>query len=199
MKRINLVYFLAIGAAVFFSLFCAAQEGGVMKAIMIIAPADFRDEELFEPKKILEEGGVNVTVASRVLGEVKGTLGGKIIPDIKVDNVKADDYDAIIFVGGGGAQCYWDDPVAHALIRDAHNAGKIIAAICIAPVILANAGILENRKTTVFPSDAKYVQNKKALYTGNALEKDGNIITASGPAVAKQFGAEILKTLAARK
>jgi len=174
---------------------CLAQEKEQMKALMIIAPNDFRDEELFQPKEILEESGIKVTVASRSLSSARGMLGGKITPDIKIDDVDVSNFDAIVFVGGRGASMYWDDSVAHKIARQAHSLNKVLAAICIAPVTLANSGLLKGKRATVWSSEATKIKLKGAIYTGKPLEKDGNIITASGPAAARDFGKEIVEAL----
>lgn len=177
-----------------------AQQGGnqMKKVVMIIAQDDFRDEELFQPKKILEQAGVKVSVAAPSLLPAKGMLGGKITPDIKINDVNGRDFDAVIFIGGMGASSYWDDPAAHKIAQDAFSSNKIVAAICIAPVTLANAGILKSKRATVWSSEAKQLKSQGAVYTGNPVEKDGNIITASGPTVATQFGEEIVRALLIR-
>lgn len=171
-------------------------EAGVKKAVMIIAQNDFRDEELFETKKVLESGGVSVTVASTTRGPVKGMLGGTATPDMLVKDVSMDDYDALIFVGGSGAQQYWADATAHALANKAYASGKVTAAICIAPVTLAKAGLLKGRKATVWSSEAGQLAALGAQYTGSDVEQDGLIITASGPTAARAFGKKVLGMLA---
>jgi len=165
------------------------------RAAMIIAPEKFRDEELFEPKEILEKAGISVTVASTGLSPARGVKGGTITPQARITELKADDYDAVIFVGGGGASIYWDNPVAHALAGDAVKKGKLLAAICIAPVTLARAGVLTGRRATVWPSEAEQLSAAGAHYTAQPVVKDGNIITGSGPNAAAEFGEEIKKAL----
>jgi protease I len=166
-----------------------------MKALMVIAPTGFRDEELFEPKHILEQSGIEVTVGSLTRNAAKGMLGGQITPDITINEVSVEDYDTVIFVGGTGASVYWNDALAHKLIQQATSLDKIVAAICIAPVTLANAGVLEGKKATVWSSEGNQITQRGGVYTGEAVEKDGNIITASGPSHAQAFGQEIVKAL----
>jgi len=67
----------------------------------------------------------------------------------------------------------------------------MVAAICIAPVILANAGLLKKKNATVFKSEIAAIEAKGAVYSGSGVTVDGNLITASGPDQAKQFGKEI--------
>ena len=166
-----------------------------MKALMVIAPQGFRDEELFEPKHILEESGIEVTVASLTRNVAQGMLGGHITPDITINEVSVEEYDTVIFVGGTGASVYWNDAAAHKLIQDATHRDKIVAAICIAPVTLANAGVLEGKKATVWSSEGNHIAQKGGVYTAKDVERDGNIITASGPSCAQAFGEEIVKAL----
>ena len=173
----------------------AQEVSGMKKAVMIIAAQDFRDEELFVPKGILEKSGIEVKVASTTLKQAKGILGGTIKPDILVNDINVRDFDAIIFVGGGGASLYWDDPVSHKLALDALSNNRILAAICIAPVTLAKAGVLNGKRATVWPSESAELTSRGANYTGRPVEKDGNIITASGPAAAAEFADELVKTL----
>ncbi len=172
------------------------QDANMKKVVMIIAKQDFRDEELLEPKKVLEDNGIIVKIASTVLGEVKGVLGAQVKTDLLVRDIRVSDFDALVFVGGAGAAQYWDDLLAHKLVQDTlKDPNKILAAICIAPVTLAKAGVLKDRKATVWPSESEQLKSMGANYTGNDVEKDGNVITASGPSVAKRFGEEIVKAL----
>ncbi len=165
------------------------------KAVMIIAERNFRDEELLKPKEILEKRGVKVTVASTSLNVAKGMLGARVKPDILVKEIKVDDYDAIIFVGGSGASQYWNDPLAHNITKEAVKKNKILCAICIAPVTLANAGVLSGKKATVWPSEKGKLEAKGASYTGNPVQVEGKIITAEGPQAAEEFGRSIVEAL----
>ncbi len=166
------------------------------KILIIIASNGFRDEELQVPKGILEGEGAEVTLASSSLKESTGMLGATAKPDVLIGDVKASDYDAVIFVGGRGAQEYWNDSKAHEIARDTLEKGKLLGAICIAPVTLANAGVLEGKKATVFSSEVGKLQQKGATYTGAGVEVDGNIITAAGPPNAKEFGEAFVNALA---
>jgi len=71
---------------------------------MVIASQDFRDEELLTPKEILENKGVKVTIASSSLDTATGMLGAKVKPDILIEDVNVNDFDAVIFVGGAGGE-----------------------------------------------------------------------------------------------
>jgi protease I len=165
------------------------------KIVMIIAPQNFRDEELLQPKSILTEKGAKVTVASTSLEIAKGMLGAEIKPDMLTSEIKPEDWDAIILIGGTGASHYWNDLSVHSMLNEAIRQNKIVGAICIAPVTLANAEILSGKKATVFGSEVQKLKDKGAECTGKDVERDGNIITASGPQAAKEFGNTIASVL----
>lgn len=163
--------------------------------LMIIPHQDFRDEEYKEPRQIFEARGATVSVASSSLEVARGALGAQVKPDLLLKDAAVSDYDAIVFVGGPGAQEYWNDPVAHAVAQDAVAQGKVLAAICIAPTTLAKAGVLKGKRATVFSSEAEELKACGANYTGASLERDGLIITADGPQAAAKFAEEIAKAL----
>jgi len=165
------------------------------KAALIIAENNFRDEEYQVPKEVLQENGIEVITASTTTNECVGKLGMKVTPDVLVADLKLTELDALIFVGGGGSEQYFEDPTAHQLAQDAFNLGKVVGAICIAPVILANAGLLKGRTATVFPDGKDTLAEKGANYTGGSVEVDGKIITGNGPEAAREFGEKLVELL----
>ncbi len=165
------------------------------KALFVIAQQGFQDYEYNEPKKILENAGVETKTASKTTREAFGKLGARVKPDLALEQARASDYDAIIFVGGPGAAAYFNDEQALALARDFEKTRKIVAAICIAPVILANAGVLRGKKATVWPSESANLRGKGASYANEDVVRDQQVITASGPQAARKFGETILKAL----
>lgn len=163
--------------------------------VMIIAPKDFRDEELSEPKKIFEQAGMTVSVASSTLGRVTGMNGETVTPDLPISKINVMNFDAIVFVGGTGAQAYFKSNTIMELVRTAYDNQKIIGAICIAPTILANAGILNGKKATCYPSEASGLRSCGAFYTGSEIEIAGKIVTANGPSAARDFARIIIALL----
>ena len=165
------------------------------KVLMIIAHQDFRDEEYSKPRTILEKAEFEITVASSSLDTCRGTLGSKVKPKMLLSNVDVANFDCIIFVGGAGASEYFNNPQALSIAKQTAASNKILAAICIAPAILANAGVIQQKRVTSFPSVKKDLQEHGAIYTGKGVEADGNIITANGPQSAQEFGRQILNAL----
>ena len=165
---------------------------------MIIAPRDFRDEEFQEPKAVLEREGVKVVVASTVAGTARGMFGMQVTPDTTVDEVNPADFDAVVVVGGSGSQTYlWNNLKVQKIVQALHQRGRLVAAICISPVVLAKAGLLKGRKATVFRTATTINELKKAgaLISDAPVVVDGKIITGRGPEAAREFGRKIADNL----
>ena len=170
---------------------------------LIIAFRDFRDEEYFITKQVLEGAGVKITTVSTNLGKAIGAYGGEAEVDLLIDELNVFDYDGIVFVGGAGAFKYVDDTKAHEIASSAIKENKVLGAICVAPIILAKAGVLKGKKATVWSSTMdkspiKILKEGGAIYEDKDVVVDGNIVTANGPAAAQKFGevlTEILKKI----
>ena len=164
------------------------------KILSIIAPEGYQDIEYNDSKKALEAKGHTVITASTV-EEAHGKYGGTQKTDILLKDVNPDDYDAVCFIGGPGAYQYFDDPTALNLAKTFYNAGKVTSAICCAPSIFANAGLLKGITATCYKAQTENLKEKGADYTGNPVEQDGLIITADGPSSSKAFGEKIAEAL----
>ncbi|MBU2579182.1 DJ-1/PfpI family protein [Patescibacteria group bacterium] len=167
------------------------------KIAMVIAFQDFQDEECFIPRSIFLEQGAMVKIVSDEKGEAVGVFGGAINVDLVFDELNVSDFDAIIFVGGGGAAKYIENDKCHCVARSAISENKILGAICIAPAILARAGVLKNKKATAWSSSmdksiVKILKNEGAIYQDDAVVVDEKIITANGPQSARQFAQAIV-------
>jgi protease I len=173
------------------------------RVLMVIAPEKFRDEELFEPRKALEDAGAAVTVVSASAGPVEGMLGAKAKPDLLLKDARAAGAEAVVFVGGVGAQAYFDDAEAHRLAKEAASSGKLVGAICLAPGILARAGLLKGRKATAYESEKEALEKGGASWSDSEVVVDPSgpfpLVTANGPKAAAAFGKAIVETLAKGK
>jgi protease I len=158
---------------------------------LIIAHKGFQPVEYLNTKKALEDAGITVHTVSTQLGEAEGTDGSKVAVDLKLDRLIAGEYQGIAFIGGSGALDYLDTPVSYDIIKKAVAENIILGAICIAPRILADTGILKAKKATGWDGDnelAGIFKKHGAIYTKDDVVIDGNIITATGPASATDFG-----------
>lgn len=165
--------------------------------LIVVAPKDFEDVEFYTPKTLLEINGANVTVASTT-STALGLNGSTCTTDIMISNAKAKDYDAIVIVGGTGViSSLWDDKDLRNLLKDANKEKKIIAAICAAPPILARAGILKDKKATMFPwSDGiKELTNNGVKYVDKEVVVSGNIVTGRNPDASVAFGLKLCEEL----
>jgi len=165
------------------------------KVLFVIAPENFRDEELFQTQKVIQAAGFETEVVSQKTGLIKGMLGGEIAVKKSVFDIAIADYQAVVFIGGTGAKIYFDDLLALNLAQEAADQGKVVAAICIAPSILANAGLLSGKQAVAYVSEKINLKNKGAVWINRPVVVDGKIITASGPKTAKDFGWKIIESL----
>ena len=152
-----------------------------------------------EPRDILEDAGVSITVASNSTKEAHGALGAKIKPDISIKDAIMAEFDGIVIVGGGGSREYlWPNMDLQRLVKDAFDQDKLVTAICISPVVLARAKVLEDRDCTVFKDKESIAELEKygGLYIDKDVVVDGNIITARDPQAAEKFGHAIVEQLA---
>jgi len=169
------------------------------KILLIVSEEGFRDSELTDPRDYFLEAGASVEVASTDPSRATGVGGLTLDPDLGLDQARATDYDAVVFIGGPGSKTYlWNSQAAAKLAKDAYESQEVVAAICLSPVVLARAGILQGVSVTGFDDEELRGELGKAGagYTGSGVEVDGKIVTANGPAAAKDFAAAIAQILA---
>ncbi len=170
------------------------------KIAMIIAFRDFRDEEYFVPKDILEKAGVEIKTVSTQEGTAIGADGGEVEVDLLTSEINIADFDAVVFIGGSGCLKYLDNEDSYRVAKQTLSQNKLVAAICISPVILAKSRALEGKKATVWsgPMDRepiRILKNYGAIYQDTQVVVDGKIITGNGPAAAKRFAEAIIDIL----
>jgi len=211
MKKIFLLVFVLIFAFFFFQYFQKVnlkrnKEKNMIsfkeekKVLMVIAFKNFRDVEYFLPKEILERNGVKVTTASNKKGKAQGADGKRANVDLLISEVNPENFDAVLFVGGPGCLENLDNEDSYRLAQRTVEKGKVLGAICISPVLLAKAGVLKEKKATVWssPFDRQPIEILKengAFFEDQKVVVDGKIVTANGPNAAQEFANEILKLL----
>jgi len=167
---------------------------------IIIAFKDFRDEEYFNTKEVLESRGFKTKTFSNEKGVALGRFGGEAEADALIDDLNVDEFDAVVFIGGSGAARFLDNETSYKVIREALNKEKVLAGICIAPIILAKANVLKGKKCTVWSSDmdksaVKTLKEKGGIYENKSVVADENIVTADGYEAARSFGENIADVL----
>jgi len=171
-----------------------------MKVLIVLAPEKFRDEEFTIPAAALQKAGIGYDIASKQRGVCIGMLGTKVNATLSFEEVEPKSYDGIFIVGGGGAQLHlWDDELLGEMVKYFHASAKVVAAICLAPVVLARAGILKGKKATYFNSQVSFREMKAggAVLVDTAVVTDGRIVTANGPAAAAGFAEAFIRALTA--
>jgi protease I len=165
------------------------------KQILLVIQERFNESEYGRPRAMLEKKGAVVTVASLSLDVVKSYSGGKRVrPDVLLSDVRAADYDAIVFVGGYPYDP--DVPEMHRVAQEAIAEGKLVAGICNGVITLAKASVLESKRvTTLTYQPASELEEAGAILTDAPVERDGLIITGNGPEASGQFGEAIVAAL----
>lgn len=158
---------------------------------MVIAPEQFRDEEYAEPKRVLTARGASVVTASALPQTCVGKLGMQVQAEAGLADVVRETWDAAIFVGGGGAARFFDDENAHWLARETYAHGGVVGAICIAPSVLARAGLLDGVAATAFHAQRDDLVAAGALWSDQPVVISGRIVTGNGPEAAEEFGEAI--------
>jgi protease I len=169
------------------------------KRIAILAEEDFEDSELIEPLRAMKDAGAKVVIvgsgSSEIYHSKRDTATIKV--DTVADNVRAEDFDAIIVPGGYAADKMRLHQPMIDLVRKAHDLGKVVAAICHGPQLLISADIVRGRQLTSWPSIAADLKNAGANWVDEPLIQDKNLITSRKPADLPKFNKAIIKALRA--
>ena len=168
--------------------------------VLIVASDGYQPVEYGQTKKVLEDGGMSVRTASdkpdmAVAGDKTTT---KV--DMTINNIMVNEIDGVFWIGGPGAMDHLDNATNYTLAKKVANADKLFGAICIAPRILAQAGVLTGKKATGWNDDNELENVFKqygVIYEPKPVVVDGNIVTATGPSSAQAFGKAILDLLKA--
>jgi len=164
-----------------------------MKTAIVVIFDKFEEMEAVSPIDILRRAGVDVCVAALEGGAlVAGRSGIRLAPDAAFADVEKRDFDAFVISGGPGVNEAVKNESLKAAAKRHFDNGKIVAAICAAPSILKNAGVLDGQKCTSHPSVAAVLKNcDESLST----VESGNIITSRGAGTAAEFALTVAKRL----
>ena len=163
--------------------------------LLVVANNGYQPIEYETPKKHLKQAGIKVVTASNKPGGAVASDGSTTDVDIILDDVVMTDYDGIFFIGGPGAMEHLDIPQSYHLLAVAKKLNKAYGAICIAPRILAKAGVLKDKRATGWNGDnvvPGLFDGYGVIYQDKPAVRDGNVITASGPDSAAAFAQEII-------
>lgn len=163
-----------------------------MKKVLMVTAEGFEEIEGLTVVDVLRRGGVQCDICSTKNEYVTGAHGITIKTDTDLDTADFRQYDGVILPGGmPGAENLKNNVRVIDLVKEFYMSGKLTAAICAAPIVLAEAGIVDGMKITSFPSVSENLRN--CIYTERPVEVDHNIITSRGPATALLFSLKILE------
>lgn len=145
---------------------------------------------------ILRRAGIDVVTAGLDDQLVRASRGVRIMPDTNLDEALTRDYDMVVLPGGlPGADNLDEDPRVKELLKKMANSERFTAAICAAPKVLANAGLLRGKKATAYPGSLDSVNHQAQLVSGDAVVRDGKVITSRGPGTAMDFALALIEAL----
>ncbi|MDL2282852.1 DJ-1/PfpI family protein [Parabacteroides sp. OttesenSCG-928-G06] len=166
-----------------------------MKTAFVFLATGFEETEAIGTIDVLRRGGIETTVVS-ITGElmVEGAHNIGVVADVLFEDTDLSDADALILPGGmpGSNNLNACEPLKKQLVAQ-NEKGKIVAAICAAPLVLGGLGILKGRRATCYPSFESTLTG--AIVSDAAAETDGNVITGRGPGLVFNFGLAIVEAL----
>ncbi len=170
------------------------------KKIAILATNGFEQAELEVPRDRLKAAGATVDIVSLQGGEIKGwdkkDWGRPVKVDKTLAQVSADDYDAIVLPGGQiNPDLLRVEDKALSFIKDIFNQKKIVAAVCHAPWLLIETGIIKGRKVTSYKSIKTDVINAGGKWEDSQVVVDNGVITSRNPGDLEAFSAKIVEEI----
>jgi len=162
-----------------------------MAKVILPLPDGFDEIEAFTVVDVLRRAGIEVFIAGAPSKFVTSMHGVKTQVDGMFDEIDINKYDALILPGGAGYMSLVNSQVMINAIIDFSKQGKILAAICGAPMAFVKAGILKGKRATIAPGLEKNLDMPR----GERVIVDGNIITSQGPGTAMEFSLKIVEVL----
>lgn len=160
-----------------------------MEPILVLMAPGFEEIELTAPVDILRRLGVPVVLAGVQGLQVEGAHGLTMTADVLLSEVQVGAYSGVVLPGGAASWLLRDTLVVLDVVREMHAAGRLVAAICAAPIALEAAGVLSRRSVTCYPAEAVTSDIRSAAGISTApTVTDGNIVTGRGPGAALEFG-----------
>ncbi|MCH9048377.1 MAG: DJ-1/PfpI family protein [Gammaproteobacteria bacterium] len=149
---------------------------------------------------LLRRAGIEVTSAGLDAGSVTASRGVTLIPDTDLESALKSDYDMIVLPGGlPGADHLNNDERIKSVLKKMSNNDKYIAAICAAPKVLANVGVLTGKTATSYPGFLDGLGLSDTTLSDEAVVRDGKVITSRGPGTAMDFALELIEVLSGKE
>jgi len=163
--------------------------------LIFLSATNFSEEEYLIIKKVFLKAGKEIFITSDSYTVCTGNSGLKVRADIDFNNVNDKNFSAVVLVGGKGSKDYWDNEHLHNIVNNFKHAGKIVAAICSAPVILAKAGLLSKIPATCWYEDKNELIKLGIEYKDRSVIAENAVVTADGALSAEQFAETVLNMI----
>ncbi len=166
-----------------------------MARIAFMIDDEFEDSEFIYPYHRLKEAGHQVDIIARKAGNYFGKTDTQAHAEYAISDVLVSHYDALYIPGGYAPErlCQLQEAVLFVKTFVEHD--MLVCAVCHAPLLLANAGVLHERIVTGYGSIKEEVLKAGAVFTGESVEVDGNLITARDPRSLPEMTQTLLKAL----
>jgi len=167
----------------------------MVNTAVLFAPG-FEEVEGLTVVDLLRRANINTSIIGVEGKEVTGAHKVTITTDKTLDDVNIDQLDALILPGGApGFQNLRKNKTVLSLIKEAFEKEKIVAAICASPSVLATAGVLENKKATIYPGMEEEIKKGRGIFLNDLVVVDDTIVTSKGPATTMLFALKIVELL----
>ena len=159
--------------------------------VMVPLTDDFEEIEALTIIDVLRRAGLDVETVGIVGSVIKGSHGVRLMVDKRLMEINPKEYEAIVLPGGPGYKTLARTGKLMEMLKDFNARNKTIGAICAAPAVLAQAGILDEKRATIYPG----MERELSYPRGNRVVIDGNIITSQAPGTAMEFALALVKKL----
>ena len=170
------------------------------KRVLVLMAQGCEELEAVTVVDLLRRADVEVVTAGLNRNHVVASRGVRLVPDATLDNALKTEFDMVVLPGGlPGADNLAADARVIALLRKMAKAGKFTCAICAAPTVLGKAGVLAGKRATSYPGFLEKMGLPDVRCTGEAVVKDGKVITSRGPGTAMDFALELIAALKGKR
>lgn len=167
-----------------------------MAKVLVPLVDGFEEIEAVTIVDVLRRADISVIMAGVTDSYVTGSHGIKLQTDLLLKDVDLGDITAIVLPGGPGVKNLQENEFVTQMVRDHYRSGKLTAAICAAPLVLSQAGILTDRLVTSYPSVKDQLNCKE--YLTDPVVIDGHLITSRGPGTSLSFSLALVEVLAGK-
>ncbi|MCH8033385.1 MAG: DJ-1/PfpI family protein [Bacteroidetes bacterium] len=163
--------------------------------LIFLSANSFSEEEYSIIRKVFIKASKRIFITSDSQTVCNGDNNMKVKADTDLYNVNDKNFSAIVLIGGKGSKDYWDNEQLHNIVKNFKHAGKIVAAICEAPIILARAGLLSKIPATCWSEDKNELIKLGINYNDRSVIAEKGVLTSNGPRSAEQFAETVLNMI----